>query len=381
MVETKRPSAAATWLATPAACGYRKRALEPRHPDEPHRPPGYYRKRATYDAKLIRANRLLLCVLVVGGSLAGVAAPALASWHLAGGRTTSIAYNQGIAFDGARREFFFDGVSSSTSSGVYRTDAQLRQQAANTAVIPRTREGYNHAGDLTFDPVRRRILLPLECYYPSGGGNTCGLGALAVVDPVTLRFRYYVNLARRQIKKAMWDEIEPDGRWIWTSSGTHLLIYPAADITVAAARRQRAGRRGGIVGIDLGSVLPSSGVTGATFYQSRHARTAELLLSLNRGDDFEVVALRISTNYKKHPMLLSHAKPIITLPRSSLNLEPEGLATTMPARGHYPLGGLLHWQMLPAITAFSAFSRILTYQREAPPTAAGLTATAPVAPR
>jgi hypothetical protein len=168
---------------------------------------------------------------VVAASLSWGAAAALAKWRPAGIATTSIAYNQGVAFDAVRREFFIDGVSSPTNSGVYRTNAQLGQEAENRAVIPHTSEGYNHAGDPSFDPVKRRILLPLECYYPARGGNTCGLGAFGVVDPSTLRFRYYVNLAAGQIKKALWDEIDPDGRCIWTSSGTHLLAYRAADIT------------------------------------------------------------------------------------------------------------------------------------------------------
>ena len=216
-------------------------------------------------------------VFVVAGMFAWSAGPALARWRLVRENTASIAYNQGIAFDAARGNLFLDGVTSTTNSGVYRTDARLGPEAANTSVIPTTREGYNHAGDLSFDPMRRRILLPLECYYPKSGGNAWGIGAIAVVDPATLGFRYYVNLARRQIKKAMWSEVEPDGRWIWTSSGTHLLIYRSSDITAATARRQRAGRQGGIIGVDLGAVLPSSGVTGATFYQSGRAHTAQLL--------------------------------------------------------------------------------------------------------
>ena len=244
---------------------------------------------------------------------------------------------------------------------MYRTDTQLRVQAANAAVIPKTTEGYNHAGDLSFDPVKKRILLPLECYYPTGGGNTCGIGAIGVVDPLTLGFRYYVNLARRQIKKAMWDEISPDGRWIWTSSGTHLLAYRAADVTAATARRQRAGKMAGIVGVDLGSALPSSGVTGATFYRPGRGRHARLLLSLNLGDRFEVVSIGIGTRRNGEPRLVSRLATMITVHRSALNNEPEGLANPAKERGHHPPGGLLQWQMLPTITSSTLFSRILTY--------------------
>ena len=299
-------------------------------------------------------------VFVSAGIFAWSAGPALARWRLVGENTASIAYNQGVAFDAARGKLYFDGVSSTTNSGVYRTDARLRPEVANTSVIPTTSEGYNHAGDLSFDPMRRRILLPLECYYPASGGNTCGVGAIGVVDPVTLRFRYYVNLSRRQITKAMWDEIEPDGRWIWTSSGTHLLIYRSADITATTARRQRSGERAGIVGVDLGSVLPSGAVTGATFYRAAGAGTTQLLLSLNLGATFEVVSIRIRTSCPKHPKLLSHAAVIIRVPASSLNHEPEGLATTTNVR-HHQLVSLLQWQILPALSSSTLFSRILTY--------------------
>jgi len=305
--------------------------------------------------------RTLLGAVVVAASFSWGPAPALARWHLVRVTVSSIAYNQGIAFSSARHEFFFDGVSSATNSGVYRTDARLREEAAHAAVIPKTTEGYNHAGDLSFDPVRKRILLPFECYDPTGGGNTCGIGAIGVVDPRTLGFRYYVNLGRRQIKKAMWDEISPDGEWIWTSSGTHLLAYRAADVSAATARRQRAGKSPGIVGVDVGSILPSSGVTGATFYRPGRGQRARLLLSLNLGDTFEVVSIGIGTRRNGEPRFVSRPATIIAVHRSALNTEPEGLATTAKGRGHRSLGALLLWQMLPTITPSTLFSRMLTY--------------------
>jgi hypothetical protein len=304
----------------------------------------------------------ILVLLSVAASFASGATPALGRWHLVGASNSSIAYNQGIAYDVARGNFFFDGVSSLMNSGLYRTDSRLRQIAANTTVIPKTTEGYNHAGDLSYDPVGQRILLPLECYYPKAGGNTCATGAIGVVDPVTLRFRYYVNLARSQIAKAMWDEVSPDGRWIWTSSGTHLLAYRATNISRATARSQRAGRKAGIVGVDLGAVLPSRGVTGATFYRDPHTRTMRLFLSLNLGASFEVVSFCTRTADDGQPKLLSSpSSTIIRLARSHLNDEPEGLAITLPSHRRYPLGGLLHWQMLPAITPSTAFTRTFTY--------------------
>jgi hypothetical protein len=158
------------------------------------------------------------------------AAAAMAGWRASSTTRASIAYNNGITFDQAGGDFLFDGPDSLANSGLHRTGSKLEPAAANPAVIPPTTEGYNHIGDLSFDPARDRVLLPLECYYPGSGtaGNTCGSGAIGVADPVTLPFLYYVNLSRSQIKKAMWAEISPDGHWIWTSSGTHLLAYQAS---------------------------------------------------------------------------------------------------------------------------------------------------------
>ena len=277
-------------------------------------------------------------------------------------QTTRIAYNQGIAYDPLRAAFFFDGVTSATDSGVYRTGARLRPTGANTTAIPKTIEGYNHAGDLSFDPRRRRLLLALECYYPASGGNTCGTGAIAVLDPVTLRARYYVNLARHQIHKAMWAEIDPAGRWIWTSNARHLLAYRASDVNPRTARRQRARRTGGIVGVDLGRVLPNAGVTGATFLPGANPERADLLLSVNLGDEFEVVSLPTAITAAGLPRLDSRrSRTIITVTRSTSNDEPEGLAATASGVGALPLGGVLHWQMLPKLTRSTLYSRILTF--------------------
>jgi hypothetical protein len=305
---------------------------------------------------------LRVCLTVMTLVAAGwSAAPAMAGWRASNVTAASIAYNQGVSFDSAHDNFFFDGVSSVTNSGLYRTNSKLVQTAANLAVLPPTHEGYNHAGDLSFDPVGRRVLLPLECYYPTSGGNTCGVGAIGVADPVSLRFLYYVNLDTAQIQKAMWDEISPDGRWIWTSSGTHLLVYRAAAINSWMAERQRAGTSGGLTGKDLGSVLPTSGVTGATFYQDVTTRGPRLLLALNRDTYSEVISYATGTARDGSPTLVGGPRSEITVPRSSSNNESEGLAVTGAGRADNPLGGVLDWQMLPVITASSLYSRILSY--------------------
>jgi hypothetical protein len=311
-------------------------------------------------------RRILRSLLSIGIAAAMGSWPASASadWALSRTAFTSILYNQGITFDQARGDFYFDGVTSTSNSGLYRTDAQLSLTAAKFFVIPGTTEGYNHTGDLSFDPLRRRILLPLECFYPAKGGNTCGVGAIGVADPATLRFLYYVNLSPGQIAKAMWVEASPDGRWLWTSSGTHLLVYRASDVSPEVAGQQRAGLQGGIVGDDLGAVLPTDAVTGASFYTEPFTHTTHLLLALNRGTSSEVVSYELAG--ARAPRLESTTPTLlITVPQSFFDHESEGLAITRPLNLSVPLGGVLHWQMLPVITLFSLYSRILTYSPSA----------------
>jgi hypothetical protein len=151
----------------------------------------------------------------------------------------------------------------------------------------------------------------------------------------------------------MWDEISPDGAWIWTSSGTHLLAYKAASVNQQTADNQRAGVWGGLGGKDLGPVLSTGDVTGAAFYAGR------LFLALNRGTFFEVVSYGVGVASDGSPSLLSDSPSIeLTLTNSSSNSESEGLAVTGALNGSYPLGAALHWQMLPSI---KLYSRILNY--------------------
>ena len=52
----------------------------------------------------------------------------------------------------------------------------------------------------------------------------------------------------------------------------------------------------------------------------------------------------------------------ITVQRSASDGEPEGHAVTGAGKKVNPLGGVLHWLMLPSITPSSIYSRILSYQ-------------------
>ena len=91
-------------------------------------------------------------------------------------------------------------------------------------------------------------------------------GGLGVVDPVTLAWRYYVKLSPAEISNAMWAEVSPDGRWVWTSSGTDLLAYSAAEVSAA-----NAGPNGTPLTAHkrVAGVLRAPSVSGAAFHDNR----------------------------------------------------------------------------------------------------------------
>jgi hypothetical protein len=229
------------------------------------------------------------------------------------------------------RRLYFDGVFE----GLYRADRRLVQRVAQPVEIPAAvtaRYGFNHIGDITYD--RReggRVLLPLECFTAGApnGGNTCGRGAFAVADPVTLRWRYLVLLDRRAIAKAMWAETAPDGRLVWTSAGRDLLAYRSRDIAHRHSGPLRPVRR-------LRRAVPPSGVTGAVFCRGR------LLLAGQRATRFQVWSVNLATGRRRLEI------------QRTLRGESEGLDVVRA------FGGVLHW-----IVTFS------TTQTGGPPTYPG----------
>ena len=221
-----------------------------------------------------------------------------------------------------RRSLWFDGLFN----GLYRTDANLRERRRNDVVIPpgvTAREGYNHVGDISWDAREGgRILLPLECFYPGrpGGANSCGTGSIGVADPQTLGWRYYVKLDPAEIPKAMWAEVSPDGRLVWTSAGDDLLAYRASDVTRARAAPGaapiRAARR-------LAGAAPTSGITGAAFYGDR------LMLAGQDDTLFRVWSVDLATGARR-----------LEIERTIFG-ESEGLDVVDA------LGGTLHWIITP----------------------------------
>lgn len=242
-------------------------------------------------------------------------------WKLTGFSRIPFVYYQGVTTDHAGH-LFFDGIFS----GLYRADLHLTQQAGNDNVIPPTvtaTEGYNHIGDISWDARGGgRVLLPLECYYPNlpGDANSCHTGSFGVADPVTLAWRYYVKLDPAEIPKAMWVEASPDGKLLWTSSGSDLLAYRAAAVKPANAAPSAAPihsvRR-------LRNAVPPSGITGATFVGKR------LFVSGQRDDRFQVWSIDTSTG-KRRLEIQRHIAG-----------ESEGLVTVRA------LGGRLHWIVTP----------------------------------
>jgi hypothetical protein len=273
---------------------------------------------------------VLLAVAVAALPAAAIGADP-GRWRGTGVSRIPLVYYQGVASDPDRR-LWFDGVFV----GLYRTDDRLRERARNDAAIPplvTAREGYNHVGDITWDAREGgRILLPLECFYPgrAGGANSCGTGSIAVADPDSLRWRYYVKLDPAEIAKAMWAEVSPDGRLVWTSAGGDLLAYRTADLARARAAPGaapiRAARR-------LAGVVPPAGVTGAAFYGDR------LLLAGQDDTRFQVWSVDLAAGHRR----LEIERRIVG--------ESEGLDVIDA------LGGVLHW----IVTPFDRAGRSPTY--------------------
>ena len=177
--------------------------------------------------------RPALTALIAAVALVLSAAPSAAAqdpgrWLLTGASSVPNPYWQGLTSDPDEANLYFTGVFE----GLWRTTPQLHQTAGVPSAIPpavKQAEGYNHIGDPTWN--RAGVVLPLECYDPGGGGNTCGTGSFGVADPATLAWRYYVKLDPAEIPKAMWAETSPDGKLVWTSSGDDLLAYRSHWIT------------------------------------------------------------------------------------------------------------------------------------------------------
>lgn len=207
-------------------------------------------------------------------------------WVMTGASSVPATYWQGLTSNPADTNFFFVGIFR----GLWKTNTRLGQTAGVNDAIPASvaqTEGYNHIGDPTWKPGDGgRVILPMECYDPASGQNTCSKGAFGVADPATLAFRYYVNLDPAEIPKAMWAETSPNGEIIWTSSGDDLLAYRSSDVSFA-----NRGPNGPVIHAvrRLPGAVPPTGVTGAVF------REGKLLLAGESNGVYQVWSVNTKT--------------------------------------------------------------------------------------
>jgi hypothetical protein len=256
----------------------------------------------------IAALALLVCAAPASAQDSG-------DWIRDGHSKIPVEYYQGISSgDG---DVFFSGFK-----GIFATDQRLRELRRNPDVIDPAAQrdpGFNHIGDLTWDEKEGgRIVLPLECYDPTKNpSNTCGVGGFGVADAGTLRWSYWVKLDPADIPKAMWAEVSPDGRLIWTSSGDDLLAYNVSDLT-----RANAQPAGPLIkpARQLAGAVPDHGITGATFVGRR------LFLAGQDDARFQVTSLDLTTGVQRREI------------ERTINGESEGLDT---------YGGRLHWMVMP----------------------------------
>jgi hypothetical protein len=291
---------------------------------------------------------LRLAPLALFFVVALLAAPAAAQpgsgprWLLTGASSVTTNYWQGLTADPVGRRVFFTGPQE----GLWRTTPRLRQTAGRSLVIPpsvRSAEGYNHIGDPTWDNAEGgRVLLPLECYMPlQQDTNPCDTGSFGVADPATLRWRYYVKLDPGEIPKAMWAEVSPDGSQVWTSSGSDLLAYSAAQVSQANAAPGAAPIR---AVARLAGAVPPSGITGAVF------RNGRLLLAGDDAGSFQIWSVDPTTGARQ-----------LEIQRRICG-ESEGLHVMRT------LGGELHWLVAPFAQGcrltFGAESALLHFSRQ-----------------
>ena len=271
----------------------------------------------------LAAAAACLAGLVTGAARS--ASPPKAGWSETGHSLVPLEYFQGVTSD-QQRHLYFDGVFS----GLYRTDSKLVEEARNAAPIPGDviqRDHYNHIGDISWDKRDGgRVLLPLECYFP-GLGNFCHTGSIGVADAQTLEWRYYVKLDPAYIDKAMFAEVSPNGKLLWTSNGglnggRDLLAYDMSEITSANAAPDGPLLKPVIV---LPDAVPPGGITGATFYKHR------FLVANQSGTLFRVWSVDLNDG--------SHTIEI----EKQVSGESEGLDVVKA------LGGTLHWLITPLL--------------------------------
>ncbi|HVE91989.1 MAG TPA: hypothetical protein VNE62_06790 [Actinomycetota bacterium] len=270
----------------------------------------------------MRRAALIACLLMHTVGAAHAAHPGPGShWRELDQKTkVPLTYFQGMTHDPSGNRYF-----TGVHLGLYRTDPDLNETGANHDVIPpdvHLREGYNHVGDLSHHAGL--LYLPLECYYFQAG-NTCKTGSIGVADAHTLQMLWYVKLDPTEIPKAMWAEVSPDGKLLWTSTGRDLLAYDMNDLTqhhaAPGAAPIKAVKR-------LPGAVPPSKVTGATFVGDR-------LFLAGQDDGQQIWSVDLTTGESVFETSTSYIG------------EAEGLDDDFDLTTGDHLPGDLHWQVMP----------------------------------
>lgn len=295
---------------------------------------------------MTRSARLLITIACA----AACALPASASaadpgrWDEVGRSTMPLNYFQGIA-SAPSGDLIFDGINV----GLYRTSSQLTEEAAVANVIPAAvsaappaGEGYNHLGDI--DTGNGVVYLPLECYYPGAGGNTCQTGSIGVADPATLAWSYYVRLDETYIQKAMWVATSADGTKLYTQGGNgsggadnDLLVYNAAYMSIGNEATPGP-TPDPEIGPDavLDGVLPPGQMTGAAYFRGRLYVAKSIGNGAGNPDTFQVWSL--------NPDAGGSSAVAATL-RLEIERTIAGESEGLDFNGSF--GGVMHWQVMP----------------------------------
>jgi hypothetical protein len=294
---------------------------------------------------LVPVALLAISAVVLVGAADSAHVAKKPGWVETGNSSVPLEYFQGVTSD-RQRNLYFDGPFT----GLFRTDSNLVEQARNFNVIPadvNQREGYNHVGDITWDRHERgRILLPLECYFPFIG-NFCRTGSIGVADPATVQWRYYVKLDPAYIDKAMFAEVSPNGKLLWTSngglSGGHdLLAYDVSQITAANAAPNGPLLEPVIV---LPNAVPPNGITGAAFFRGR------LLVASQNRTLFEIWSIDLKDGSRrleiqKQVLGESEGLDVVRVLGGNLHwlIAPQGTGGKPPTYGDFAHSGLVHFK-------------------------------------
>jgi len=339
------------------------------------------------------AKRLVALVATGAAVVLALAAAARAAdpgrWTGVGHTPVPLEYFQGVAPDPYGNLYFdgiFTGVFAARPVDVPAVGWRTVETARNENVIPpavTAAEGYEHIGDPTWAPTRPdedpavaallgdrgRLLLPLECFAVDGrlddevcpDGSQAGAlpgelpstGAIGVVDAASLTWQYYVKLDEGALRKAMWAELSPNGKLLWTQGGAgtergepgrDLLAFPAAAIAPANATTPGLGGpklkpkvvlRGAVPPPDPRGDGKPTQITGATFFAGRLLLATQTRLPTGDADLFQVWSLDVDSCE-----LVTGCDRRLEIERELVG-ESEGLATTCT------FDGVLHWLVAP----------------------------------